>query len=306
MSVQQLTLVILAAGLSTRYGAPKPLEPLGPSGEHLPDYAIFDALNAGFSRVVYVIRPEFEETFRAHRQNALPARLEVHYAIQTPRAALDDTGKPRPWGTGHALLCAAPFTPGPFAMINGDDFYGRGALAHLATHLQKHTESAPPRFAAIGYKLRDTLSPYGGVSRAVCTTNHDGSLLSAREHLKISESNGQISGWCVESNAWRVLSGEAIVSMNCWGFSQQVFSMLKDERERYAVQDIEHAHPEFLVGAAIQNLIGKEQATVDLLPVGERWLGITFPSEREPVQKALAKLVSDNVYPSPLFTDTLR
>ena len=180
-----LDLVILAAGLSTRYGAPKALESVGPAGERLTDYAIYDAVRAGFSRVVFVIRKEHEAAFRDHQAAALPRDLAVEYVFQgvpdSPGGMSGQARRTKPCGTGHALLCAASLVKRPFAMINADDFYGRPAFEHLAGHLREAAAKQPPRFAMVSYRLCDTLSRAGGVSRAICSVDSASQLQHLRE-----------------------------------------------------------------------------------------------------------------------------
>lgn len=299
-----LDLVILAAGLSTRYGAPKALEPLGPAGERLADYAIYDAVRSGFSRVVFVIRKEHEAAFRDHQAGALPRDLAVEYVFQgmpnSPAGMPERTGRTKPWGTGHALLCAASLVKRPFAMINADDFYGRPAFEHLARHLGAAAGKQRPRFAMVSYRLCDTLSAAGGVSRAVCTFDSTSRLRHLREYHELQMVDGAIVGRSAESGERRTFSGDEPVSMNIWGFAPDVFPILSAAFDRFRKDPGSTAATEFLIGAAVRQMVESGAACVKNLPGGLGWLGITYPGDRKLVGHALADMVQGGQYPSPL------
>ena len=291
-----LDLVILAAGLSTRYGAPKALEPVGPAGEWLTDYAIYDAVRAGFSRIVFVIRKENEAAFRDHQVAALPPDLAVEYVFQ---GMPGQAGRTKPWGTGHALLCAAPLVKCPFAMINADDFYGRSAFEQLAQHLRAAAGKQPPRFAMVSYRLCDTLSAAGGVSRAICGIDDTSQLQCLREYHELQLFDGAIAGRSAESGERRAFSGDEPVSMNFWGITPDVFPILGAAFDRFRQNPGSSAATEFLIGAAVQQMVESGAASVQVLPGGLGWLGITFPGDRKLVGHALADMVQGGQYPSP-------
>ena len=300
-----LDLVILAAGLSTRYGAPKALEPVGPAGERLTDYAIYDAIRSGFSRVVFVIRKEQEVAFRDHQIGALPRDLAVEYVFQgvpdSPGGMSGRAGRTKPWGTGHALLCAASLVKRPFAMINADDFYGRPAVEHLARHLRAAAGKQLPRFAMVSYRLCDTLSGAGGVSRAICSVDSTSQLQHLREYHELQMVDGAIVGRSAESVERRTFSGDEPVSMNIWGFTPDVFPILGAAFNRFRQNPGSSAATEFLIGAAVQQMVESGAASIKVLPGGLGWLGITYPGDRKLVGHALADMVQDGQYPSPLL-----
>ncbi len=300
-----LDLVILAAGLSTRYRAPKALEPVGPAGERLTDYAIYDAVRAGFSRIVFVIRKEHEAAFRDHQVSALQRDLAVVYVFQgvpdSPGGMSGQTGRTKPWGTGHALLCAASLVKRPFAMINADDFYGRAAFEHLARHLRAAAAKQPPRFAMVSYPLCATLSGVGGVSRAICSVDSTSQLQHLREYHELQMVDGAIVGRSAESGERRTFSGDEPVSMNIWGFTPEVFPILSAAFDCFWKDSGSIAATEFLIGAAVQQMVESGAACVKVLPGGIGWLGITYPGDRNRVGYALADMVQDGQYPSPLM-----
>ena len=305
-----LDLVILAAGRSTRYGAPKMLAPIGPAGECLSDYAVFDALGAGVSRLIYVINRAHRLAFEAHHGTHLPRGLPVEYVIQDvddlPRGLSAPAGRDKPWGTGHALLSAAARATRPFMMINADDFYGREAFARLARHLRETAGARPPRFALVGYRLSDTLSGAGGVSRALCRVDRDGRLLRVAEHLEVRRSDGRIGGRRAVSGEPRTYRGDEPVSMNIWGFTPDVFALLEAEFRQFLGDPPAAGEPEFLIGAAVQRMITGAAARVDVLPGGARWFGITHPEDSAPAARAIAALVREGRYPAPLFAGSAR
>ncbi len=298
-----LDLVILAAGLSTRYGAPKALEPVGPAGERLTDYAIHDAVQAGFSRIVFVVRREHEAAFRDHQAAAFPPALAVEYVFQEGLDWRGDVAaqsqRTRPRGTGHALLCAAPAIKRPFAMINADDFYGRAAFDRLAPHLRASSGRNSSAFAMISYCLRDTLSPTGGVSRAVCRADGNSQLKYLLEYHHLQENDGIISGRPAGAEDDSTFRGDEPVSMNIWGFTPDVFPLLDAAFDRFRNSGRSDG-AEFQIGAAIQTMIDSRAACVDVLTGGAGWLGITYPGDRKRVADALAGLVRNRTYPSPL------
>ena len=301
-----LDLVILAAGRSTRYGAPKMLAPVGPAGECLSDYAVYDALRSGFSRLIYVISREHRSAFEAHHGARLPRGLKVAYVTQDihdlPHGASAPAGRDKPWGTGHALLSAASRAVGPLGMINADDYYGGQAFARLARHARETAGETPPRFALVGYRLRDTLSGAGGVSRALLRVDGDGRLLQLGEHLELRRhSDGRIGGRCAASGEPRTYRGDEPVSMNIWGFTPDVFAMLEAEFRSFLGDLPPVGEPEFRIGAAVQQMITRAAARIDVLPGGARWFGITHPEDRAPAARAIAALVREGRYPTPLF-----
>ncbi|HSN10819.1 MAG TPA: NTP transferase domain-containing protein [Propionibacteriaceae bacterium] len=289
-------LVVLAAGMGSRFGGMKQLEPVGPSGETVMDYAVYDAVRAGIERVVFVIRREFEEAFRATVGSRYSGRLPVAYAFQDvaalPPGRTVPEGRTKPWGTGQAVLAAGDVVRSPFVVINADDFYGRRAYASLAERLA--VEAAPGSYAMVAYPLVNTLSENGTVSRGVCEVV-DGRLRSVVEHTGLSASGEGV----LDASGAR-FTGDELVSMNFWGLRSDVFDRLEA-----AFGDFLDAHghetgSELYLPAVIDDLVARGLATVDVLTSPDPWFGMTYAADRDAVAARLADLVAAGEYPSPL------
>ena len=291
-------LVILAAGVGSRYGGPKQLEPVGPAGATLLDYSIYDARRAGFAKVVVVTRPELAAAF---------ARIDATVAIQRledlPAGMTLPPARTKPWGTGHAVLAAASAVGDPFAVVNADDFYGRDAFARAAEFLDAgHGGEAPESFAIIAYPLRDTLSATGGVNRAVCRADGDGWLETVEEVVDIRRlEDGTYEGTDAHGRPVR-LSGDALVSMNLWAFRPTVFTVLRRGFAEFLRQAGGRGQGEFLISHAIRDAVRRGEARVRLLSTRARWLGVTYPDDRPRVAAALRQLVAAGEYPERLWT----
>jgi hypothetical protein len=294
------SLVILAAGLGSRYGGAKQHQAVGPSGETLPDYAAFDALRSGLERLVFVTRSELLLELE-ERNRALRDRVEVRYVIQRPGDRLlghqPPAGRTKPWGTAHALLCAAEHLDGPFGVLNGDDFYGHEALALLAEHAQRGDDT----FAVLGYRLSDTLSEHGGVTRAMCDQDENGFLRGLTELTGIVATHGGIRGRGL-SGASVSLTGDETISRNCWGFTPRLFEPLAREFGAFLERDGASVSAEFLLPEAVHALVIDGQARVRVLPVREPGFGLTHSADLPVVRDAIRRLVAAGVYPSPLWS----
>ena len=283
-----LSLVVLAAGMSSRYGRPKQLEPVGPSGETLLDYDLFDARRAGFGSVVLVIRRELETDLRAHVANRW-AEVDVRYAFQEI-----DPDRRKPWGTAHAVLAASRVVTPPFAVCNADDFYGASAFAALAAHL-----AAGRGPSLVAYRMGDTLSPHGGVSRAVCETDGSGALQALTELREVSAGGGGARG-VDPAGRPREVPLDAPVSMNLWGFTAAIVPLLDEGFAGFAARHRLDQDAEYPLSTAIHDLVTTGRTGVAVLRAGEGWMGITHPGDREPVAARLRNLVGEHRYPSPL------
>lgn len=325
------TVVFLAAGMSTRYGRLKQLEPVGPRGEALLDYAAFDARRAGFSRVLLIIREELEEIFQAHMENWWPRELEVAFHHQRiddlpgvdptlrgpllPAVALGKREKP--WGTAHAILTARAKLPGPFVVLNADDFYGESAFEKAADFLRASElpqvaevlsgESQPdvgqlPTFGLVTYTLEDTLSGRGGVSRGICRVDSHGWLEGVQEVLGIRRGDDGISGRTVPGQGI-VLEGTEPVSTNFWIFTPAIFPILEAGFVDFfeAQHGLLSAKPEFLIPTEVNRALGKGAVRVRGIPTLDRFLGITHPNDREWVGRGLEEVTKEGRYPSPLW-----
>ncbi len=286
------TLLVLAAGMGSRYGGLKQIDPIGPSGETVLDYAVFDAVRAGFGRVVFVIRKEFEEAFRATVTAKYLGRIEVGFVHQSvdnlPAGSRHPEGREKPWGTGHAVWCARGEISGPFAVINADDFYGASAFSELAVFLAK---ASGPTFAIVGYKLRNTLSENGAVSRGVCQEK-GARLVSIVEETKIVPS---------DVGPGKRFTGDEVVSMNFWGFTPSVFGGLETGLKAFVASRGGDPKAEFYLPSAVSDLIQGGAATVDVLSSSDTWFGVTYREDRAHVAAAINSLVRSGVYPTRLF-----
>jgi len=288
--------VILAAGVGSRYGGPKQIEPVGPAGATLLDYSIFDARRAGFETVVVVTRPELATAF-----DRIEATVVIQRLDDIPAGLTMPPARTKPWGTGHAVLAAASAVSGPFAVVNADDFYGRDAFTRAAQFLGAGQGSETPgTFAIIAYALRDTLSAAGGVNRAVCRADGAGWLESMEEVVDIRHlRDGTYEGTDARGRLVR-LAGDAFVSMNLWVFTPAVFTLLR----RGFTEFLSHAdagRSEFLISHGIRDAVRRNEARVRLLGTSGRWLGVTYPDDRPTVGAALRQLVAAGEYPERLW-----
>ncbi|HEY0947266.1 MAG TPA: NTP transferase domain-containing protein [Opitutaceae bacterium] len=297
------TLLVLAAGMGSRYGGLKQLDPVGPSGETILDYAVFDAIRAGFGRVVFVIRRDFEAAFRENVGAKYAGRVAVDYVFQAldalPGGFTPPAGREKPWGTGHAVWCARDAVHEPFAVINADDFYGRDAFGQLAAFLAPRTgkpvvaASAPAQFAMVGYRLANTLSESGAVSRGVCTVDTATGALQ-----KIVEQTGILRE---DVGAGRKFSGDERVSMNCWAFTLALFTALDRQFGDFLRARGGELKSEFYLPEAVSAQIAAGQASVQVLGTSASWFGVTYREDKLRVQTALADLVARGEYPAGLF-----
>lgn len=298
-----LTLVILAAGLSTRYGGLKQLEAVGPGGEALLDYGIYDAMRAGYSKVVLVIRRELEALFRDHVGRVFGDSIATSYASQElealpPGYSVPD-GRAKPWGTGHAVLAAEAEVDGPFVVMNADDFYGAAAFRALVDHLRRVSDSEVPEFAAAGYRLRDTLSPSGGVSRAVCELDGDGYLVRVTEVKSIREEGETIAGLTLAGERLE-LTGDETISMNLWAATPAAFPLLRAGFSRFLERHGDEGDAEFLLSMAVNEAIARREMRVRVIQTPGPWLGVTYPEDRPHVAEKLEELIGAGHYPRDL------
>ena len=283
-----LTLVVLAAGMGSRYGGLKQLDPVGPSGEIILDYSVRDALLAGFTKVVFVIRREMLEQFRDSVGVRYEGTIPVEYAFQEleplPGGRVSPVGRTKPWGTGHAVLSAKPVVRGPFAVINADDYYGPGGFVKMALFLQAYEQG---QYAMVGYRLDKTLSDHGSVSRGICQSDRGGYLVDITERTAIVRRDGSI---IAEGTTPVSLSGDEPTSMNFWGFTSDLFSRLERLFEEFLEERGEDSKAEFYLPAAVSDLIASGEVTVKLLQTNDPWYGLTYPEDRPLVVEALVGL----------------
>ena len=296
------TLVILAAGMGSRFGGMKQLASVGPAGETLMDYSIHDALRAGFESAVFIIRPEMEETFREFAGQRYGRRLTfrtVHQRLEDVPDGFTVPERPKPWGTGQAVLAAEPAVSGPFAVINADDYYGVEAYQAMADFLNSvDPDEEPPTFGLTGYRVVDTLSASGGVNRGVLRVSPDGMLESIEEVIDIRRGEAGLAGHVNKSP--RPVDQAALASMNMWGFTPAVFPILHEGFRAFLAAP-GAATAEYLLPTAIQDAIASGKARVRVLDPRSSWFGITYPTDAPAVSEALGRLVKEGKYPTPLF-----
>lgn len=301
--MSHLSLLVLAAGMGSRYGGLKQLDPMGPSGETLLDYSVFDALQSGFERVVFIIRRDIEAEFRAKIGARYEGRVEVDYVFQQldtlPAGFSTPEGRQKPWGTAHAIWCARKALHGPFAAINADDFYGWKSYEILARFL-KSGPADTARFAMAGYRLSNTLSEHGSVARGVCEVDEKGRLIHIVECTRIEKTASGIRQ--EEHGDVREFSGDESVSMNFWGLTPAVFPLLENQLSAFLREHSADPKAECYIPMAIGDMVTRGQATVDVLPTDGAWFGVTYREDKPVVTESLARLHRDGAYPTPLWT----
>lgn len=291
--------------MGSRFGGLKQVQPVGPAEELIIEYSAYDALRAGFDRLVLVIRKDIEADFRASIGRRLEARMDVSYVFQETDAALPASGqfsaRAKPWGTGHAVLVAREAVRGPFAVINADDFYGASGYATLAAHFQR-TGSAPvPHYAMVGYPLKQTLSEFGTVSRGLCATDAQGRLQKITELTKIEKLETGGARYTDSAGVAQSLTGNEIVSMNFWGFTPAVFPQLEKLFAEFLATRGGDPKAEFYLPTSISTLNERGEATVSLLTSHDTWFGITYREDLAASQAAIAALIAEGKYPAPLW-----
>jgi len=299
------TLLVLAAGMGSRYGGLKQLDPMGPSGETLLDYSVFDALRAGFGRIVFVIRHAFEADFRERIGRRYEGRADIGYVFQEMDvlpAGFSTGERMKPWGTGHAIWCAREQVRGPFAAINADDFYGAAAYEELGRFFAK---SAPPEsgleFAMVGYRLGRTLSDHGSVARGVCQVDAGGFLTGVRECVGLTK-EGTGARLQRPDGSEEKFRGDETVSMNFWGFTPAIFPMLEGRLEQFLRERSNDPKAEFYIPEAVADMIKAKAARVRVLQSDGDWFGVTFPEDKPIVVAALERLVAAGEYPRDLWS----
>ena len=298
------SLLILAAGVGSRYGGLKQLDPVGPGGAALMDYTIYDALKVGFGTVVLVVRRETEAEIREHVDAGAGRHIDVAYAFQElnalPEGVVLPSDRSKPWGTGQAVLTAAPILDGPFVAANADDFYGREAIDALGSFLAEPTPiSGGVQWAMVGYQLADTLPSSGAVSRALCLQDKDGWLVGLQEVLAIQRDGG-VARWEDDGGVAHITPLDALVSMNLWGFTPDVLGHLEDGFKAF-LDEGPGVKDEFYLPVAVADALSDGTARVKVLPEGGRWCGMTSRKDRDTTAQVLLELVNQGIYPEKLW-----
>jgi NDP-sugar pyrophosphorylase family protein len=298
-------LVVLAAGIGSRYRGLKQMDPVGSHGEVVLDYSVFDALRAGFGKVVFVIRSDIEVPFRETVGNKYEGRTEVRYVFQeldrVPRGYSVPSARSKPWGTAHATLLAQEQVNEPFAAINADDFYGANAYRLMGQYLQQAVEGGGNDYAMVGFILRETLSEHGHVSRGICECSPEGRLLRVVERTKIFK-QGDGARFVDEKGRSHPLTGDEVVSMNFWGFKPSIFAFLQEQFESFLSEKLEDPKAEFYLPTVVDRLIARGSASVKVLANRESWYGITYREDKPRLIAGIRSLVQKGVYPEKLWS----
>lgn len=295
------TLVILAAGMASRYGSMKQIQSFGPSGETIMDYSIYDAIKAGFERVVFIIREDFAQEFKDIFEPKLKGKIETDYVYQKLDSFTGDREIPetrvKPWGTAHAVLCCKGTVDGPFSVINADDFYGRDAFEKAGQFLK--TECNNQHFAVLGYHLSNTLSEHGSVSRGVISINQQGEMTAIKERLKIYRKDGEIV--YEDGDDIHTLPSDTKVSMNFFCFDTSYIDMCEKEFQKFLDKNIDNPKAEFLIPDMADYFIKSGRGVISVVPTGAKWFGVTYKEDAPIVQSSIDKLVAEGAYPKNLW-----
>ena len=301
------TLVILAAGMGSRYGGLKQIDPVGPNNSIIIDYSVYDAVKAGFNKIVFIIKKENLELFKEVIGDNVAKHVKVEYVFQStdvlPEGFTAPEDRVKPWGTAHALYCCKGVVNEPFVVINSDDFYGSGAFSRLSKWIDE-TEftTAHYKFAMAGYYLKNTLTDNGTVSRGVCEVNENGKLVDVVERTKIQRVNGVVS-YTEDGEEWFELPEEAFASMNCWCFMPELI----DEIEKYFIEFLStevKENPlksEFYIPLLVRDMLAAKKCTVDVIETDDKWFGVTYKEDKPDVVKSITALVNEGKYPEKLW-----
>ena len=298
------TLLILAAGIGSRYGGLKQLDPLGPSGETIIDYSVYDAIRAGFGKVVFVIRESFEKEFRVAYIDRLKDKIEMDYVFQeiwkVPDGVNYIPNREKPWGTGHAVMMAVEKIDTPFAVINADDFYGRSSFQAIADHYKNWVPGRNNDYCMVGFVIGNTLSEYGAVSRGVCQSDTNAFLVGVTERTKIERFPEGIA-YKDEYDLPVIIPEKTIVSMNFWGFTPSFFQHLDNGFQDFIKKNADNLKSEFYIPTMVNELVKSGEATVKILDCKEKWFGMTYKEDREMVVAKIRELVDKQIYPDNLW-----
>ena len=309
MQRTDLTLVVMAAGIGSRYGGLKQIDQIGPFGEIIIDYSVYDALKAGFTKMVFVISKAIEEDFHERVGRTIAKNCSTVAVFQrledVPAGFQVPAGRVKPWGTAHATLCSQNEVDSPFAVINADDFYGRTAFQTIADYLHRARDlDGVADYCMVGYRLDNTLTDHGHVARGVCSVDEAGILLNIIERTRIQKYD-QSARYTDDGQHWVTLPLETIVSMNIWGFTPSIFSALVERFPRFLMENRDNIEKaEYFLPNVVGNLILEKQAHVKVLLTREKWHGVTYPQDRGEVKAAIQELIHQGMYPENLWAGT--
>lgn len=293
--MKDITLLIMAAGMGSRYGGLKQLDPVGPSGETIIDYSVYDAIRSGFNKIVFIIRKDFEKEFRSQITDKYQDRIKVEFAFQDlndlPQGFTCPEGRIKPWGTGHAILTASELIQEPFVAINGDDFYGYESFKIVADYYQGEGAT----FSMVAFQLDKTLSEFGGVTRGLCTVRTDllDTVVETGDLMRTEDG--------ISSDREIELDGSEPVSMNVWGFTPDLFKHLKAMFIDFLEKEGSEIKSEYLIPTVVNNLIRSGQKQVHVLRTSSKWFGVTYKEDKPFVSQQIQELIDDDTYPKQLF-----
>ncbi len=306
MSRQEPILVIMAAGMGSRYGGLKQMDPIGPCGEVILHYSIYDAMQAGFRRVIFLIKHEIEADFRSMVGNPVSRHMSVEYAFQQldalPAGFTPPAGREKPWGTGHAVLCCRDLIDAPFCVINADDYYGPSAFRQAYATLQYARDDEKKRYMMVGYLLRNTVTSHGHVARGICEVNENGYLQRVTETTHIVTCCDGIL-YTEDNKTYYRLDNDTLVSMNMWGFTPSLLDQLESDFTRFLETSAKEnpLKSEFFLPTVVSGMLEREEATVRVLSSLDKWYGVTYREDKPEVMAAIAGMTEDGKYPKPLF-----
>jgi UTP-glucose-1-phosphate uridylyltransferase len=298
-----LTLLVLAAGMGSRYGGLKQLDQVGPSGETIIDYSVYDAIEAGFNKIVFIIRKDIEKEMKELLFDKYSKKIQVEYVFQEldniPEGVELPADRVKPWGTGHAVLMAKEVINEPFVVINADDFYGKSAFKVVSDYMKSNQDDLKGKNCMAGYLLKNTLSDFGHVSRGVCKVNNNNDLIEITERTQIEWKNSKIiandNGNDIE------LNGEAFVSMNFWAFTPDVFPELESEFKSFIADNISNLKSEYYIPSIVSHQINNKLATVKVLEATDQWFGVTYKEDKPYVIEKIKNLTLAGEYPERLW-----
>jgi hypothetical protein len=298
------TLLVLAAGMGSRYGGLKQMDPMGPNGETVLDYSVYDAIRAGFGRVVFIIREDFADAFRQGVGSRFADRIEVDYVFQKlddlPEGFSVPEGREKPWGTAHAVRAARHAVKEHFAVINADDFYGQDAYQRAAAFFDSLPEGTTNETAMVGYPLENTLSDHGHVNRGICKIDEMGFLTNVEEYLNIErEDDGHVRGNALDGKRHVVPAG-SLVSMNFWAFGPAFFEQLEEAFTRFMIESGDQMKSECYIPTVVDHLIHGGHAQCPVLRTTSQWFGVTYPDDKPFVVESIARLIAEGSYPAKL------
>ncbi len=302
-------LVIMAAGMGSRYGGLKQIDPLNEQGDLIIDFSIYDAMRAGFKKAIFIIKKELEKDFREKIGNKISGYIEVEYVYQDIHNIPDGfdvpSGRVKPWGTGHAILCCREHIHGPFAVINADDYYGRHAFEVIYNYLAAHPDDSKYRYAMVGYRVENTLTDFGHVSRGVCTTDSQGMLEGIHERTHIEKRDKKAMYTEDEGKTWTQIPERSTVSMNMWGFNESLLSELYIRFPAFLEEGLK-TNPEkceYFLPSVVGELLSEGKASVKVLPSEDLWYGVTYREDKPVVVKAMEAMKERGEYPRILWPE---